>query len=315
MPSTSVTRGEPSRRRSCRRGFEALRASPASACPPRRALRAGSGPRGSAAHRCRPSCAAALITSSYSSRFLRMSKLRSSTFFCAFSTLLVTHGARWARRRACPCAPSGSSPCRRRRCASGRLRATGRSATSPVALAAGAAAELVVDAARLVPLGAEDVQAAELARPRRPRSSHCASDLLDELLELLAARRRACGCCSLNSSLREHLRVAAEDDVGAAAGHVGRDGDGALAAGLGHDVRLARVVLRVEHSCGMLFLSRMRAMAAALLDAGRADQDGLPALVVLDDLVDDRGELLALGLVDEVLGVDADDRACSSGWR
>ena len=36
-----------------------------------------------------------------------------------------------------------------------------------VALAAGAAAELVVDAARLVALGAEDVQAAELAHARR----------------------------------------------------------------------------------------------------------------------------------------------------
>ena len=36
-------------------------------------------------------------------------------------------------------------------------------ARARVALAAGAAAELVVDAARLVALGAEDVQAAELA--------------------------------------------------------------------------------------------------------------------------------------------------------
>ena len=35
---------------------------------------------------------------------------------------------------------------------------------------------------------------------------------------------------------------------------------------------------------------------------------GLPELVLLEDLVDDRGELLALGLVDEVLVVDADDR-------
>ena len=74
-----------------------------------------------------------------------------------------------------------------------------------VALAAGAAAQLVVDAARLVALGAEDVQAAEL------------DDALAEL------------------------------DVDAAAGHVGRDRDRAGLAGLEDDLRLALVVLGVEH--------------------------------------------------------------------
>ena len=48
-----------------------------------------------------------------------------------------------------------------RRCASGRLRATEKSATTGVALAAGAAAQLVVDTPRLVTLGADDVQAAD----------------------------------------------------------------------------------------------------------------------------------------------------------
>ena len=41
--------------------------------------------------------------------------------------------------------------------------------------------------------------------------------------------------------------VAAELDVGAAAGHVGGDGDGAGNAGLGDDVRLLLVVARVQH--------------------------------------------------------------------
>src|SRR5262249_46400532 len=38
---------------------------------------------------------------------------------------------------------------------------------------------------------------------------------------------------------RHRLRVAAQDDVGASTGHVGRDGDGPDAAGLGDDVGLA----------------------------------------------------------------------------
>ena len=41
----------------------------------------------------------------------------------------------------------------------------------------------------------------------------------------------------------QRLRVAAEDDVGAAAGHVGGDRHGADAAGLGHDLGLAGRVL------------------------------------------------------------------------
>ena len=40
--------------------------------------------------------------------------------------------------------------------------------------------------------------------------------------------------------------VAAEDDVDAAAGHVRRDRDGALAARLRDDLRLALVLLRVQ---------------------------------------------------------------------
>src|SRR3970040_2163105 len=43
-----------------------------------------------------------------------------------------------------------------------------------------------------------------------------------------------------------HLGVAAEENVGAAARHVGGDGNGAIAAGLRDDRRLALVVLGVE---------------------------------------------------------------------
>ena len=74
-----------------------------------------------------------------------------------------------------------------------------------VALAAGATAELVVDAARLVALGADDVQTAGLGD------------------------------------------AGAEDDVGAAAGHVGGDRHRLRLTGLGDDRRLALVLLGVEH--------------------------------------------------------------------
>ena len=46
---------------------------------------------------------------------------------------------------------------------------------------------------------------------------------------------------------RHELGVAAEQDVGAAAGHVGGDGDGVLAAGLRDDLRFLRVELGVQH--------------------------------------------------------------------
>ena len=49
------------------------------------------------------------------------------------------------------------------------------------------------------------------------------------------------------TSLGQHLGVAAEEDVGAAAGHVGGDGDRALAARLRDDVGLALVLLGVQH--------------------------------------------------------------------
>ena len=61
--------------------------------------------------------------------------------------------------------------------------------------------------------------------------------------------------------------------------------------------------LAFSTACGMPFFLRMLRDRGALLDARRADEDGAALLVVLDDLVDDRGELLALGLVDEVLVV------------
>ena len=60
--------------------------------------------------------------------------------------------------------------------------------------------------------------------------------------------------------------------------------------------------------CGILFFLRMRAIAPLFSTLVVPTRTGWPFSCVLEDLVDDRGELLALGLVDEVFVVVADDR-------
>ena len=59
-------------------------------------------------------------------------------------------------------------------------------------------------------------------------------------------------------TLGEALGVAAEEDVDAAAGHVGGHGDRIEPAGLGDDVRLTRVLLGVEHLVGDAPLLELR---------------------------------------------------------
>ena len=142
-----------------------------------------------------------------------------------------------------------------------------------VALAAGAAAELVVDAARLVPLGAEHVEAAEL----------------------------------------EH--ALAELDVDAAAGHVRRDRDRAGLARVLDDLRLARVLLRVQDVVRDALARQELREVLGGLDGDRADEHRLPLLGALLDVAGDGGELALLRLEDEVLLVGARDRARSSGSR
>jgi hypothetical protein len=117
-----------------------------------------------------------------------------------------------------------------------------------VALPAGAAAELVVDAPALVALGAEHEEAARLERPRL--------GLGDLGLDAGADLRRvdvAAGRLGLLDLLdHPHLDVAAELDVGAAPGHVRRDGHRARHAGIGDDLRLLLVVAGVQDVVGIL---------------------------------------------------------------
>ena len=130
-----------------------------------------------------------------------------------------------------------------------------------VALTACTAAELVVDAAGLVPLGADDIEASCL-----PDKVCLTVDLgLVELIRLVVGRAggenfgvvglgKGIGlrdeligeALSAQIALCHELGVAAEHDVGAAACHVGGDRHRAELAGLRDDLGFLLVVLRVE---------------------------------------------------------------------
>jgi hypothetical protein len=112
---------------------------------------------------------------------------------------------------------------------------------------------------------------------------------------------------SFSTRAGQQLGVAAEQDVDAAAGHVGGDGDRAEPAGLGDDLGLTEVLLGVEHLVGMPRLSSSRDSSSDFSTEIVPTSTGWP-LVALGDVVDDGVELAVLGLVDEVGLVDADDR-------
>ena len=64
-----------------------------------------------------------------------------------------------------------------------------------------------------------------------------------------------CGDPLFQSLLFGHeFRIAAQQNVGAASGHVGGNGDRALAAGLGHDFRFFLVEFGVQHHVSKVFL-------------------------------------------------------------
>ena len=104
---------------------------------------------------------------------------------------------------------------------------------------------------------------------------------VDELLVvdvLLLATRHTLGDFLGEALLPRHvLGVAAEQDVGAAAGHVGGHRDLAEATGLGDDFGFLRVVLRVQHDVLHALALQHRREQFRLLDRDRADEHG-PAL-------------------------------------
>ena len=186
-----------------------------------------------------------------------------------------------------------------------------------VALASGAATELVVDAAGLVALGAEDIEAAGSDHPL----------VLLGALRLLGLEQRLVlrlvgGPVLLGELLQEvgvvvpapgrHLRpgkvlgVAAEQDVDASARHVRGERHGTRPARLGDDVGLLLVVLGVEDVVLDAAPGEVAGQALRFLDRDRADEDRLAGPVAGHDVVGDRLPLGVLGLVDRVGLVLAD---------
>src|SRR5207342_1444666 len=97
-----------------------------------------------------------------------------------------------------------------------------------IALAAGTATQLVVDAARLVAFGADDVQAAGLLDRLVARQPFGLQALPGHFIDFTAGGGFERGELGLERT--------AQHDVGTAAGHVGGDGDRARTARLRYDV-------------------------------------------------------------------------------
>ena len=131
-------------------------------------------------------------------------------------------------------------------------------------------------------LGADDPKAAGVFDPLRVLFA-----LADEVLGRLGDRGIAAlgiGEHLLRTVLQdvdpsEHLGIATEHDVGASTRHVGGHGHGARRARLRDHIRLALVLLGVEHVVwNALAIEKVR-HRIRLLDARRADQYGLTPLV------------------------------------
>ena len=135
--------------------------------------------------------------------------------------------------------------------------------TTRIALTAGPAAQLIVDTPALVPLGAKD----EKATGRLDRFLIALVRLFD------AGADRGVIAFGIGSDGFHDLEfdVAAQFDVGPAAGHIGRDRHSAQLAGIGDDLCLLFVLTGVKDVVNnALFLQKL-AQKLRLLDRGGAD--------------------------------------------
>ncbi len=187
-----------------------------------------------------------------------------------------------------------------------------------VSLAAGAAPQLVVNAAALMALGANDIEAAQrldllglrgnlgFVFPVKPGKGLPG---LQNVRVLCVAERGSLHQQLLAVALFAHfglghkLRVAAQADVRAASGHVGGDGHRSFAARLGHNLGFLLVELGVKHL--MLHAAGLQQLAEhlRLLDGNGAHQNRLAFLVVLHNVLNHRLELGLGGFVNHVRAV------------
>ena len=172
-----------------------------------------------------------------------MSKLWPSTFFCAFSTARDTMrdsiGTPSSMPRRCIRPWMRSAPKMRSRSSSSDRKKRDEPGSPWRPERPRSWLSMRRDSWRSVPRMCRPPAATTSSRS----ASHCA----DGTSRASRDNARLFAELGTDSRARQELRVAAEHDVGAAAGHVGRDRDRALAAGLRDDLGLARVLLGVEH--------------------------------------------------------------------
>ncbi len=166
-----------------------------------------------------------------------------------------------------------------------------------VTLAARTAAQLVVDTARFVALGADDVQAAgglDLLVATLPFGL----DLeLVVRVGIFAQRVQLC------------FQRTAQHDVGTATGHVGGDGHRARHARVGDDGRFAVVLLGVQHFMVHAGLAQVLGQHFRGFNRGGTDQHRLAVLVAFLDVGQHRIELAVAVEEHLVRRVLADGRA------
>ena len=120
------------------------------------------------------------------------------------------------------------------------------SGATGVSFPAGAPSQLVVNPPRFMPLRPDDMQAAQ-RHHLRVFFLHGRLIAHSGLLPLL--RRGAFRSNALLAQVvsGKELHVAAEQNIGAAPGHISGNGHGSLPSGLGHDFRFLGVILGVQH--------------------------------------------------------------------
>ena len=185
-------------------------------------------------------------------------------------------------------------------------------------MTAGTAAELIVYAAGVVALGADYAQAARLYHLFLFGVGLLFIHVVEVgialscRLLLLGEGTVGIGDCHLyhvvvvallpHALFGEVFGVAAEQNVRAAAGHVGGDGDGAEPARLRYDLCLARVVFGVEYV--VLYAVAAEQAGDLLRPVYRygTNQDGLTVGVAVDDLLH-YGLLFALHRGEDLIGI------------
>ena len=172
-----------------------------------------------------------------------------------------------------------------------------------IALTPGTTAQLVVDAARLMALGADDVQP--------PRSQHLLMHPLPFILHFSHFRGFGLGTQRIVGQHRIDilLDIAPQHDVRTPARHVGGNGDHARAPGLCHDLGFTGVLFGIEHLVRQLFLVEQGRQQFGVFDRGGPHQHGLPTLRTILDIRNDRCMLFVRRLIDEVVHVLARHRA------